>query len=173
MKKNWVAYNKTAQHIAYLGTGTNIGDRLQNLRQVNQEIERQVGKIISQSQVYTTEAWGIKDQGQFFNQVLKVHTPFTADELLKKVLDIELQMGRRRVQKWGPRLIDIDILYYDDLVISEDHLKVPHPFIVERNFVLVPLTEIAPDFIHPLLKKSNKELMESSSDGLKCIPLEG
>ncbi len=173
MKKKWVACNKVAQHITYLGTGTNIGDRLQNLRQVNQEIKRQVGKIISQSQVYTTEAWGIKDQDQFFNQVLKVRTPFTADELLKKVLDIELQMGRRRVQKWGPRLIDIDILYFDKLIISKPHLKIPHPYLTERNFVLVPLAEIAPDYKHPQLQKTNKELLESSSDGLKCVPLEG
>jgi len=155
----------------FLGTGANLGDRLENLKTVNRWIEQEVGPVRSASSIFHTEAWGKTDQPSFYNQVLRVDTELSPQELLDTILDIEEKMGRKRGQKWGSRLIDIDLLFYHQQEIQTDRLIVPHPFIAERNFVLAPMAEIAPGFYHPVHKKTIAELLEVSEDPLKCIPL--
>ncbi len=154
-------------NITFLQTGTNLGDRLINLEQANDSIEKRVGKIVATSSVYETEAWGVTDQPLFLNQVLKIETRLTAQEVLEIVLNIELEMGRIRIQKWAERLIDIDVLFYNNEIINEENLIVPHPRIQERNFVLKPLIEIVSSLVHPIFNKTMAALLETSKDELK------
>ena len=147
-------------HRLFLGTGTNLGDRKKNLFLALQLIEKQIGRVNSQSGIYETKAWGKTDQPDFLNQALEVYTPQTPQEVLENCLNIEQQMGRIRIEKWGTRLIDVDILFYDDLILKQPNLIIPHPFIQDRSFVLKPLEEIAPDFVHPVLERSIQNLLE-------------
>lgn len=148
----------------YLHTGSNLGDRFENLELANIQIEQRVGKIIHQSSCYETAAWGIEAQRAFINQALCVQTILSPMELMSEILDIEKEMGRIRLAKWTERLIDIDILFFNQAIIHEPpRLVVPHPRISERNFVMIPLAEIAPDFIHPIFKNIS-ELAEKTSD---------
>ena len=126
----------------FLGLGTNLSDRHKNLSNAIDLIGKQIGEVIKQSSIHETKAWGKTDQPDFLNMVIQVETTLSPQKLLEKCLSIEDQIGRIRKEKWGPRLIDIDILYYNDLKIEEENLKIPHPFINEREFVLKPLTEI-------------------------------
>lgn len=148
----------------FLGLGSNLGNREENLSTAQKLIEEKVGKIRSKSSVYETAAWGITEQNAFLNQVIEVETHFSPSAVLHLVLKIEKDMGRIREIKWGERSIDIDILYYNNEVISTENLVVPHPFIQERKFVLVPLCEIAPAFVHPKLNQANLELLEKCQD---------
>jgi len=148
----------------YLGLGTNIGDRFQNLQTARELINQQMGIIVSESSIYETAAWGITDQAAFLNQAIAIKTRRSPENLLKILLQIERQMGRIREIKWGPRIIDIDILYYGNKIIDTADLKIPHPFIQERKFVLAPLAEIAPSFIHPKLLENNLELLNNCND---------
>lgn len=152
---------------AYLLTGGNIGDRLMNLQQACFKIEKQAGAILRKSDVYETAAWGLTEQNSFLNQVLLISTMYNAEELLQKLLYIEQESGRKRVVKMGPRIIDIDILFYNNEIISTSDLIVPHPQITNRRFVLTPLNEIAPDFVHPVLQETIAELLEICPDNLK------
>ena len=122
------------------------------------------------SRIYETAAWGIQDQPDFLNQAFEVETEKEPIGLLQTVLEIELEMGRVRVQKWGQRLIDIDILYYDDLIWESEQLTLPHPHLHERNFVLSPLMDIAPDLVHPRLRKTTRELFQRCHDALPARP---
>lgn len=151
-------------NIIFLGLGSNLGNRAENLLTAQRLIEEQVGKIRSKSSIYETAAWGITEQDAFLNQVIEVETSFSPSAVLHLVLKIEKDMGRIRAIKWGERSIDIDVLYYNDEVISTENLAIPHPFIQERKFVLVPLCEISQDFIHPKLKQTNLELFEKCQD---------
>lgn len=151
-------------HQIFLGLGSNLGNREENLSTAQKLIEEKVGKICSKSSIYETAAWGITEQNAFFNQVIEVQTSFSPSAVLHLVLKIEKDMGRIREIKWGERSIDIDILYYNNEIISTENLTVPHPFIQERKFVLVPLCEIAPAFIHPKLKQTNLELLKKCQD---------
>lgn len=151
-------------HQIFLGLGSNLGNREENLSTAQKLIEEKVGKIRSKSSIYETAAWGITEQNAFLNQVIEVESHFSPSAVLHLVLKIEKDMGRIREIKWGERRIDIDILYYNNEVISTENLVVPHPFIQERKFVLVPLCEIAPAFIHPKLKQTNLELLEKCQD---------
>ncbi len=151
-------------HQIFLGLGSNLGNREENLSTAQKLIEEKVGKIRSKSSIYETAAWGITEQNAFLNQVIEVESHFSPSAVLHLVLKIEKDMGRIREIKWGERSIDIDILYYNNEIISTENLTVPHPFIQERKFVLVPLCEIAPAFIHPKLKQSNLELLEKCQD---------
>jgi 2-amino-4-hydroxy-6-hydroxymethyldihydropteridine diphosphokinase len=151
----------------YLLLGTNIGNRFQNLRSALGFIEEHIGKVIKQSSIFETEAWGYRDQPAFYNQVLEIETSNTPEELLKLISEIEKKMGRARVEKWKERLIDIDILYYDNSIIQKPELTIPHPEIHKRRFTLIPLCEISPHEIHPLLKKTNIKLLEETTDNLK------
>lgn len=151
---------------AYLLTGGNMGNRLNHLRQAAEWIQQKCGKILAQSSVYETEAWGKTDQPAFLNQALQVETDLSPDALMQALLDIETAMGRTRTIKMGPRIIDLDILLIDDLIQTSALLTIPHPALTLRKFALLPLAEIAPLLIHPLEKKSILELLEICPDTL-------
>ena len=154
-------------HRIYLHLGSNLGDRLGHLLKAKFLIQRKIGHIQTLSQVYETEAWGKTDQAQFYNQAILVCTKMTAHQVLDTIHEIEKQLGRKRSEYWGPRTIDIDILFFENEIINTKKLTLPHPRLHERNFVLVPLLEIASDFVHPSLNKSIKELHEHSPDKLQ------
>lgn len=151
----------------YLLTGGNIGDRFSYLQKAIESIEVSVGKIVKKSAVYETAPWGFTNQQSFLNQVLCITSSLEAKELLDKILEIEIKLGRKRIEKMGPRVTDIDILFYSNQVISQPYLCIPHPRIAERRFVLTPLNEIAPDFIHPVYNKTIKDLLEECPDNLE------
>ncbi len=144
--------------IAYLGLGTNLGDRKQNISKAIEAISLKMS-ISKQSSLYETTAWGYTEQPDFLNQVIQVETDLSPLRLLNFLKKTELKLGRVENFRYGPRLIDIDILFYDDLVITTNRLQIPHPMLPERAFVLVPLNEIAPGYIHPSLKKTVAELL--------------
>lgn len=153
----------------YLLTGSNLGEKSVNIQKAKALIELYVGPILKESAIYQTEAWGKRDQAVFLNQALKVATLLEPKILLKQVLEIESQIGRVRKIKWGERIIDIDILFYGKDIINYPNLSIPHPQLQLRNFVLVPLMEIAPNFVHPVLKKNITQLLELSTDDLKVF----
>lgn len=149
---------------AYLLLGTNEGAREKNLQKAKELIEKACGKIILSSSIYETEAWGLKEQNNFLNEAVSISTSLAPDSLLMVLKDIEVQTGRTETVKWGPRVIDIDILFYGNEIVNEVDLKIPHPFIAERRFTLVPLNEIAKEFVHPILKKTISALLEGCKD---------
>ncbi len=150
----------------YLLLGANIGNPNKQLEDAKVEIEDRIGRITRQSKIYESEAWGVENQPVFLNQVILLETDFSANKVLNEILKIEILLGRIRGQRWGSRIIDIDILYYNEDIIHTEDLQVPHPYIQERNFTLIPLVEIAAEYSHPIFKKSNKELLEESTDQL-------
>jgi 2-amino-4-hydroxy-6-hydroxymethyldihydropteridine diphosphokinase len=145
----------------FIGLGTNLGNREFNLKTAKNLLSESIGEVISASKIIETPAWGIENQPDFLNQVLEIKTSLFPFELLEKVLGIEEKMGRIRKIKWGERNIDIDILFIENLVLHSESLTVPHPFLHLRKFVLEPLTEISPNFQHPILKKKTYELLHS------------
>lgn len=155
----------------YLITGGNIGDRKKNLETAAEFIEQRVGGIIQSSKLYETEAWGITDQPLFYNQVLVLESEFSAREVLHAILKIEEEMGRKRTVKNAARIIDIDILFFNDEIVNGQNLVIPHPEIKNRRFVLTPLNEIAPQMLHPVFKKTMRELLSETNDLLKAIPV--
>jgi len=152
---------------AYLLTGGNMGDRQENLATAYECIGQQCGDITSASSLYETAAWGKNDQPSFLNQVLEIQTSLSPRQLLKKILHIEKQIGRVRKEKYGPRIIDIDILLFNDEIYNYPSLKIPHPELQNRRFALVPLAEIAPESIHPVFKKTITELLAICPDKLE------
>lgn len=151
----------------YLQLGSNIGDRLDNLDQSIKIITERIGNVLEKSSVYESTPWGVENQRNFLNQVLFVKSNFDPYTILDLVLQIEKDMGRIRIEKWGERIIDIDILFIDDLIIESENLCVPHEFIAKRKFVLQPMCEIAPGFIHPKLNKTISQLLEECIDDEK------
>jgi 2-amino-4-hydroxy-6-hydroxymethyldihydropteridine diphosphokinase len=148
--------------ICYIGLGSNVGDRLQNIKKaVSLIADWPDNKILKISSIYETEPWGVKDQAPFFNAVIEISTNLLPEVLLKHCLDTEKQMGRIRTIKWGPRIIDLDILFYGSQVIKTDTLVIPHPLLAERDFVIIPLNDIAPDYIHPVTHLSIHKLAAS------------
>jgi 2-amino-4-hydroxy-6-hydroxymethyldihydropteridine diphosphokinase len=155
----------------YLLTGGNIGNREQNLLTAVHLLGQHCGQVLQRSSVYETAPWGKNDQANFYNQVLLIETMLQPMELLNKTLLVEEMMGRLREEKNGPRTIDIDILFYDDLILSTPSLEIPHPRIQFRRFVLTPLNEIAPGFVHPVLKKTVGDLLADCTDPLTAFKI--
>ena len=154
--------------VVYLSLGTNLGDRLANLRKALRALAPGV-RILSESRVYETPAWGYEDQPPFLNMVVKAETDLDPHPLLTRLKDLERELGRTPTFRWGPRLIDIDILFYNDLILELPDLIIPHPRLHERAFVLVPLRDIAPGFVHPVLRQTVSELL-ASLDTSTIIP---
>ena len=151
---------------AYLLTGGNEGDRFLHMQQARTNIELICGQLLLVSSIYETTPWGKTDQPDFLNQVILVDTKFSPEELLKAILSIEEKDGRKRTVKNAPRTIDIDILFYNNLILEKPGLTIPHPRIAIRRFVLEPLNEISPEFIHPVFGKTMRELLLECKDEL-------
>lgn len=153
----------------YLSIGGNLGDRKAYLEKATALLVKAVGPLVQASQIYETAAWGKTDEAPFFNQALEMSTRLPAAELIKVCLKIEASLGRFREVRWGARCIDVDILFYGDAIIDQTHLQIPHPRLHLRNFVLVPLMEIAPDLIHPGFGKNITTLHQSCEDTLEVV----
>lgn len=145
------------EHTVYLALGSNLGDRLANLKQAISSLTPQM-EVKAKSQVYETPPWGYEEQPRFLNQVVKAITYLDPEPLLKHLKRLEVALGRKKSFVNGPRLIDMDILFFDDIVMEEPSLVIPHPRLHERAFVLFPLMDIAPDLVHPVLKQTVREL---------------
>ena len=148
----------------YLLTGSNVGNSKVLLNQAKLYIIQLVGEITAASSLYQTAPWGNTNQQHFLNQVLEISTNLEAKEVLTTILNIEQQMGRTREEKWAPRTIDIDILFFNNNIINEHDLIIPHPLLHQRRFTLVPLAEIAPNYIHPLLHQTITNILQHCSD---------
>lgn len=145
------------KHVVYLGLGSNLGERARNLENCLVRIA-ELASIEKKSDIYETKPWGLKSQPNFLNQVVKARTEFAPLELLSALKKIERSMGRKKSVQYGPRVIDVDILFYDNLIMQTEPLTIPHPLLTQRAFVLVPLNEIAPDYLHPVEGKKIQEL---------------
>jgi 2-amino-4-hydroxy-6-hydroxymethyldihydropteridine diphosphokinase len=155
----------------FLGLGTNLGNRDSNLRITVKRISEHIGNVAQSSSVYETAPWGFEAENDFLNMVICVETNHSPGEVLKNITEIESILGRERNQdRYSSRIIDIDILLYDDLIMNENGLKIPHRLIHERRFVLVPLCELAPDLMHPVLNKSISVLLEECRDRSRIHP---
>ena len=151
---------------AFLLTGGNIGQPLTTLKNAMHAIEDQCGPILKHSSIYQTAAWGNEEQPDFLNQVIVIETKMAPAELLKTLLDIEQDLGRTRNKKYDPRIIDIDILFYNDLILTTENLEIPHPRLHLRKFVLVPLNEVESEFVHPVFNKKVSQLLVECQDVL-------
>lgn len=150
----------------FLLLGSNLGNRELFLQQAVQLIEQNIAPVTKASGIYETQSWGKTDEPDYLNQVVQLQTELPAQTVLKRILNIEIMLGRKRDVKWGSRIIDIDILFYGDKIINEPELIVPHPELHNRRFTLEPLEELAPDFLHPVLKKSVLKLKKELKDSL-------
>jgi 2-amino-4-hydroxy-6-hydroxymethyldihydropteridine diphosphokinase len=153
----------------YLGLGTNLGDKTFQLRTAVSEIEKRIGRVMTLSAFYTTSPWGFSSENTFLNAACAVQTTLLPHEVLSITQNIEINLGRKNksfAHNYSDRLIDIDILFYDQLILDEANLQIPHPLLSEREFVLKPLVEIAPDFIHPVSHKNIRTLWQRINKGL-------
>jgi len=150
----------------YLLLGSNLGNRLLQINLAKIEIETHCGMISTASKIYETAPWGDENQPGFLNQVIEIESGIAPADLLKQLQNIEKTIGREKTHKWGPRIIDIDILFYGELIIHTKDLIIPHPELHKRRFTLVPLAEIAPSFFHPGLNKTVKTLLDECGNTL-------
>jgi 2-amino-4-hydroxy-6-hydroxymethyldihydropteridine diphosphokinase len=153
--------------LTYLLLGSNIGNRTEWIEKGITAIITKIGEIVAISAIYETEAWGLKEQPDFLNVVIAVKTDIIPEELLAVIIQIEHSLERQREIKWGERTLDIDILFYDDLIVQKDNLKIPHPHLHERLFTLLPLAEIAPGLKHPVTGKTITDLLNETHDKLE------
>jgi 2-amino-4-hydroxy-6-hydroxymethyldihydropteridine diphosphokinase len=152
-------------HNSYLSIGGNIGDRLSYIIKAKDYIKAEIGEITLESKIYETEPWGFSDQQYFLNMVAKVITDLNCYCLLDKIHEIEQKLGRERTKNnYSSRTIDIDILFYDDIIVNETDLIIPHPYLHKRRFTLIPLNEINQDLIHPVLNQTIKNLLSECKD---------
>lgn len=151
----------------FLGLGSNLGDRKLNLKKSITLLNSRVGRILNKSRIYESEPWGLKEQSHFLNQVIEIESQIEPIDLLNICKNIELDMGRKTEIRWGKRVIDIDILYYKSRVINNKNLVVPHKLMHERNFVMIPLNDLNEYHQHPILKRSNKEILNNCIDSCK------
>jgi 2-amino-4-hydroxy-6-hydroxymethyldihydropteridine diphosphokinase len=156
----------------YLLLGANLGDRLHYLQEARKLIAEKIGTLAQSSGLYETEPWGISEQPAYLNQALKLSTSLPPAELMQALLLIERELGRSRSAKWEPRNIDIDILFYGNSILNTPDLVIPHPELHRRNFALIPLLEIAPELLHPVLGKTIEELFDESQDPLDVMLFE-
>lgn len=150
----------------YLLLGSNLGNKKQHINQAGEGIKKEIGEITAGSALYKTAPWGKTDQPDFINQAIKVATFLTPQQVLDQIFHIEKSLGRERTAHWGSRVIDIDILFYGNEVVNDPRLTIPHPHLHNRAFALLPLLEIAPEFIHPVFKQSIRQLRTKLSDNL-------
>ncbi|HTB05698.1 MAG TPA: 2-amino-4-hydroxy-6-hydroxymethyldihydropteridine diphosphokinase [Bacteroidia bacterium] len=156
----------------YISLGSNRGDRQDNISKAIMRLNEKAGTVIQESHLYETQPWKMQDHTNFINQVILIETKIDADTLMKQLLEIETRMGRLRTSaKYEPRTIDIDILFFNHDILSSKEVTVPHPFIQERRFILEPLAEIAPDYIHPITKTKIYELLTVCKDNSKVVKL--
>ncbi len=156
----------------FLLLGSNIGNKKKQLEEAMQLIRKQCGPIKRSSSFYETEPWKVEGQDNYYNIAVEIETTQTPDSLLKQIKSIEKEMGRVSRDKWAPREIDIDILFFGRKVIKQKELQIPHPHMHERNFAILPMMEIAPDFTHPTLNSSMEELYEKSTDNCEVVLLD-
>ena len=154
-------------NVVYILLGGNEGDPKKNLAAAKKEITKSIGKIVRHSALYQTAAWGITEQPDFLNQIIIINTKYTAAETLAKCLAIEKKMGRVRTIKNAPRIIDIDLLFFNKDIVNEKELTLPHPQIQNRRFVLIPLNELSPNLKHPVLNKTIHQLLTICPDNLE------
>lgn len=153
-------------NVAYLCLGGNLGDRESSIQMAISKIKQEVGGVSAISRIYETEAWGVTNQNAYLNMCLELKTEFSAELLITALLKIEHDLGRERnlYHTYEPRTIDIDILFYNDVILEYNHLTVPHPRLHLRKFVLIPLNDVASDFIHPIFQKKISDLLIECSD---------
>ena len=151
-------------NIVFLQLGSNLGDRELLLKTAIVSIEEIVGEVVKKSKVYESTPWRVEGQEDYLNQILKVKTKLQAENVLVRILEIEKNLGSLKLEKWGERLIDIDIIFYNDTIIETAELCVPHKHMHERMFVLTPLHDIAPEVVHPKYNKTVDELLQICTD---------
>ncbi len=154
------------QHLVYIALGSNLGNKEHNIIEAEKHLEQYIGKIIISSSSYNTKPIGFVSQNNFINKVICIHSTLSPEEILIKTSEIEKVLGRTNksdCQQYVDRVIDIDILYYDDIILNNSHLIIPHPEMHKRRFVMLPLSEIAASKVHPILLKTSKELLENLS----------
>lgn len=161
------------RHIAYIGIGSNVGDKLRQCQEALSEILRiDRHRLLAQSSYYKTQPLGYSTQDWFVNSVIKIETGLDAQELLQSLKGIELGLGRQETFRWGPRTIDLDLLFYDEEELESEELQLPHPHLHKRQFVLVPLSEIDPHLIHPVLRRTIREILDQMEEdqGVERLP---
>ena len=159
--------DRSGMNVVFLLLGSNEGDRAFYLAEGLKKIEEKIGTLLRSSSIYETKAWGNEDQPPFLNQVILAQTYLGPKAVLEEIQILENSLGRKRDQKWGPRTIDIDILFYNDLVLEKKELVIPHAGITKRRFTLVPLNEIASEYLHPKFNLTINELLHQCKDGLQ------